>query len=154
MVDTQPAWLYKDADRIVTALGEPRLEHFIGLRRWIDGGVRVAINSDHMLGLDADRALNPFNPFLTMAIAVTRKTAGGRVIGPGERVTRLEALRMMTRDAAYLTFDEGRKGSIEVGKLGDLVVLDGDFLGCPEDRIAELKARTTVIGGEVVCERP
>ena len=76
------------------------------------------------------------------------------MIGPGERVTRLEALRMMTRDAAYLTFDEGRKGSIELGKLGDLVVLDGDFLGCPEDRIAELKARTTVIGGKVVCERP
>lgn len=151
-VDTQPAWYYKDADAIVTALGEERLRHFIGVRGWKAGGVHVAINSDHMLGLDADRALNPFNPLLTMAVAITRRTEGGRVIGPEERVSREDALRMMTREAAYLTFDEGRKGSIEPGKLGDLVLLSGDFLACPEDEIKRLKVRATVVGGKVAFE--
>ncbi len=148
-LSTQPAWYYKDADAIAGALGEERMRPFVGLAGWVRGGVRVAINSDHMFGLDPETALNPYNPFLTMGTAVTRKTEGGRVIGPEQRVSREDALRMMTVNAAALTFEEGRKGSIEVGKLGDLAVLDGDFLACPEDRIREIRVRATVVGGKV-----
>ena len=153
-VDTQPAWYYKDADVLAGVLGEERLRPFIGLAEWIKGGVRVAINTDHMFGLDPNAALNPFNPFLTLYVAVTRKTEGGRVHGPEQRVSRPEALRMMTGDAAYLSFDETRKGSIEVGKLGDLAVLSEDFLACPEERIREIRALATVVGGKVVWEVP
>ncbi|HEX9203111.1 MAG TPA: amidohydrolase family protein, partial [Vicinamibacteria bacterium] len=108
----------------------------------------------HMFGLDPNAALNPFNPFLTMYVAVTRRTEGGRVHGPEEAVSRPEALRMMTADAAYLSFDEKRKGSIEVGKLGDLAVLSEDFLACPEERIREIRVVATIVGGKVVWEVP
>jgi predicted amidohydrolase YtcJ len=149
-VDTQPAWYYKDADALLPALGAERMRRFIGLREWLRAGVTVALNTDHMFGLDPDRSLNPYNPFLTMGTAVTRLTEGGQVMGPEQAVSREEALRMMTRDAAFLSFDEGRKGSIETGKLGDLVVLSGDFQGCPPEKIRELRAVVTVLGGKVV----
>jgi predicted amidohydrolase YtcJ len=152
MLDTQPAWYYKDADALAPVLGSDRLAHFIGLRTWLDGGAAAAINTDHMFGLDADTAMNPFNPFLTMATAITRRTEGGAVVGAGERVSRVEALRLMTIDAARLSFDEKLTGSIEVGKLGDLAVLSDDLLTCPEDRIRSIRPRLTVIGGHVVYE--
>src|SRR5262249_55321742 len=100
-VDTQPAWYYKDADTLVTALGEPRLRNFIAFATRQRGGVKFALNPDHMNGLDPNHALNPFNPFLTMGTAVTRQTEAGAVIGPGERISREDALRMMTLDAAW-----------------------------------------------------
>ena len=150
LVDTQPAWYYKDADALAPALGDGRLEPFIGLRTWLDAGVVTAINTDHMFGLDPDNAMNPFNPFLTMATAVTRRTEGGRVIGQAQRVSRMEALKLMTRDAARLSFDEARTGSIEVGKLGDLAILSDDLLTCPEDRIRSIAVDVTIVGGRVV----
>ncbi|MFO0825652.1 MAG: amidohydrolase family protein [Gemmataceae bacterium] len=76
----------------------------------------------------------------------------GEVIGPEQKVSREDALRMMTIDAAYLSFDEKKKGSIEVGKLGDLAVLADDFLTCDEDRITHIKVVATVVGGKVVYE--
>jgi predicted amidohydrolase YtcJ len=151
-VDTQPAWYYKDADVLANALGEDRLRPFIGLAAWMKAGVKVALNTDHMFGLDPRTALNPFDPFLTPYVAVTRKTERGRVIGPEQAVSRQEALRMMTADAAYLSFDEKRKGSIEVGKLGDLAVLSEDFMACPPDRIREVRVVATVLGGKIVHE--
>jgi predicted amidohydrolase YtcJ len=59
---------------------------------------------------------------------------------------------MMTANAAWLSFEENRKGSIEVGKLGDLVVLSDDYLACPPERIKEIRALVTVLGGAVVHE--
>jgi predicted amidohydrolase YtcJ len=153
LVDTQPAWYYRDADGLAEGLGEQRLRRFIGLRTWLDAGVRTAINTDHMFGLDGNTAMNPFNPFLTMYVAVSRKTESGQVIGDDQHVTREEALRMMTLDAAYLTFDETSRGSLEVGKLGDLVVLSDDLLTCPEDDIKDIVAETTVIAGRVAYQR-
>ena len=85
-VDTQPAWYYKDADALAPALGEDRMKHFIGLADWLRGGVTVAINSDHMFGLDPNLSLNPYNPFLAMGTAVTRKTEAGQVIAPEQKV--------------------------------------------------------------------
>ncbi|MDQ3622635.1 MAG: amidohydrolase [Verrucomicrobiota bacterium] len=152
-VDTQPAWYYKDAEAIVTALGESRLKNFIGVADWLRGGVKVALNTDHMSGLDPNHSLNPFNPFLTMGTAVTRKTEGGRIIGPEQRISREDALRMMTIDAAWLSFDEKRKGSIEIGKLADLAVLSDDFMTCEADRIKDIHVLETVLGGKVVYER-
>lgn len=152
-VDIQPAWYYKDGDGLAEALGARRLEHFIGVNTWRQGGVKVALNSDHMQGFDPDTSLNPYNPFLALQTAITRRTEGGQIFGAGERVSREDALRMVTIDAAWLSFDEKRKGSIEVGKLGDLAILTGDYLTCPEEKIKDLRARVTIVGGQIVYER-
>jgi predicted amidohydrolase YtcJ len=153
LVDTQPAWYYKDADALATGLGAERLAHFIGLRTLRQAGVDVAINTDHMFGLDRDQALNPFNPFLTMYAATTRRTEGGQVIGGDEAVSRQEALRMMTSVAARFSFDEKSRGSIESGKLADFVVLDEDFLACAPDRLRAIRPDLTVIDGRVAFDR-
>ncbi|MBI4622792.1 MAG: amidohydrolase family protein, partial [Verrucomicrobia bacterium] len=150
VVDTQPVMYYKDGDALVETLGKERASRIYGLREWQKGGVKVAINADHMMGLDPDRAMQPYNPFLAMYIAVTRKTESGRVHGPEQRVSRQDALRMMTIDAAYLSFDEKKRGSIEVGKLADLAILTDDFMQCPEEQIRRIKVTTTVVDGKVV----
>ena len=153
-VDTQPAWYYKDGDALAQALGAHRLRSFIGLRVWRQAGVKVAINSDHMQGFDPNTSLNPYNPFLTMYTAVTRKTETGLVVGPEQRVSREEALRMMTIDAAHLSSDEGNRGSIEIGKLADLAILSDDFMTCEEERIKDVRSLVTIVGGRVVHEEP
>jgi predicted amidohydrolase YtcJ/CubicO group peptidase (beta-lactamase class C family) len=149
-VDTQPAWFYKDGDALLDALGRKRIESFIGVNTWRAAGVKVALNSDHMEGIDPDRSLNPYNPFLALYTAVTRKTESGALIGPAERVSRTEALRMMTVDAAYLHFDENKKGTLELGKFGDLAVLSDDYFRCDEAKIPPLRSVLTVVGGVVV----
>jgi hypothetical protein len=153
LVDTQPAWHYKDADALAEGLGRERLTHFIGLRTWREAGVEVAINTDHMFGLDRNEALNPFNPFLTMYSATTRRTEGGRVVGGNEAVSRQEALRMMTSMAARFSFDEKNRGSIETGKLGDFVVLSDHFLTVSAEKLRAIRADLTVIGGRVAFQR-
>jgi predicted amidohydrolase YtcJ len=151
-VDTQPAWFYKDADALAPALGQDGMNHFIGLAEWLRGGVKVAINSDHMFGLDPNLSLNPYNPFLAMGTAVTRATEAGQIIAPEQKIARDDALRMMTIHAAYLSFDETRKGSIEPGKLGDLVSLSDDLLTCDPRCIKDIHVLATVVGGRVVYE--
>jgi len=153
LVDTQPAWHYKDADALSKALGRERLAHFIGLRTWRDAGVDVAINTDHMFGLDPNESLNPFNPFLTIYHATTRRTETGQVIGQGEAVSRQEALRMMTSMAARFSFDEKNRGSIETGKLGDFVVLNDHLLTVSPERLRTIRADLTVVAGRVAFER-
>ena len=153
LVDTQPAWYYKDADALSDALGRARLAGFIGLRTWRRAGVDVAINTDHMFGLDPNEALNPFNPFLTIYTATTRRTESGRVVSEAEAVSREEALRMMTSAAARFSFDEKNRGTIEPGKLGDFVVLDDHLLTCPAERLRSIRADLTIVGGRVAFER-
>ena len=154
VVDTQPAWFYKDGDALLDALGPERMASFIGVKTWRDAGVKVALNADHMQGFDPDTSLNPYNPFLAMQAAITRRTEGGRVIGPDQRVTREEALRMFTLEAAWMSFDETKRGSIEPGKLADVAVLTGDFLGLAEEKLHTLRAAVTIVGGRVVHETP
>jgi predicted amidohydrolase YtcJ len=153
LVDTQPAWYYKDADALASGLGRERLAHFIGLRTLRQVGVDVAINTDHMFGLDRDAALNPFNPFLTIYAATTRRTQSGAVVSGDEAVSREEALRMMTSAAARFSFDEKTRGSIEVGKLADFVVLDTAIMTCPPERLPATQPDMTVVGGKVAYER-
>ncbi len=153
LVDTQPAWHYKDADALATGLGRGRLAPFIGLQTWRKAGVDVAINTDHMFGVDPDDALNPFNPFLTMYSAVSRRTESGQAIGDAEAVSREDALRMMTSMAARFSFDEQDRGSIETGKLADFAVLSDHFLTVPVERLKSIKPELTVVGGKVAFSR-
>ena len=96
----------------------------------------------------------PNNPFIYMYYYVARKTSDGRVVGPQEKISRQEALRIATYNNAYTTWEEKVKGSIEPGKLADFVVLSGDFLTVPEDEILKLHPLATYVGGRQVYSAP
>ncbi|MCL4854870.1 MAG: amidohydrolase, partial [Bryobacteraceae bacterium] len=135
LADVQAAWLYLDGPALTKVFGNDGMRYFFPLRSYVDAGIIVAGGSDHMIGFDKNSAVNPYNPFLGMWTAVTRKMKDGAVLHPEERISREEALKMYTIWAAYLQFDEEKKGSIEPGKLADLVVIDRDYMTCPEDEI-------------------
>jgi predicted amidohydrolase YtcJ len=153
IVDLQPDWLHFDGASLSKVMSKEAMRYFIPLRSLADAGVIFAGGSDHMVGWDKNTAINAYNPFLGMWIAVTRKTTQGDVIHPEERISREQALRMYTTWAAYLQHSEKDRGSIETGKLGDLVVIDRDYLTCPEDQIRQIAPVMTVVGGRVSYSR-
>ena len=75
------------------------------------------------------------------------------MIGPNQTITRQQALRMMTIEAARLSFDETRKGSIEAGKLADLTMLSEDPLTVPDTHIRAITSDLTIVGGRITYER-
>ena len=151
--DCQPAWLYLDGPAIKDVFGPARMANFIPLASLFRAGVVVAGGSDHMIGFDPNTSTNPFNPFLGMWIAITRKTVDGTIINPVQDISREQALRMYTLNGAYLSFEEKKKGSIEPGKLADMVVISKNYLTCPVDQIRGIQAIKTVVGGKVVFDR-
>jgi predicted amidohydrolase YtcJ len=106
-----------------------------------------------MLGYDSLTSINPWNPWLGMWVALTRKTERDGVLVPEERLTREQAVRLYTINNAYLNQEEKHKGSLEPGKLADLVVIDRDPLTCPIDDVRNTRVLLTVVGGKVVYER-
>lgn len=152
-IDTQPWLYYKDSEAIGEVYGRDWAERMIGLNTWQRSGAPVAINSDHMIGLNPDRAMNSFNPFVAVGVAVRRVNQQGHTFDPTQRVDRLAALRMVTATAAWLGFHENEVGSLEPGKRADLVLLDRDFLACPEGDIPRIKILATVVDGRVVFGR-
>jgi predicted amidohydrolase YtcJ len=153
IADAQPGWLHLDVPALQRVFGKGNMRWFYPARSWIEAGIPVAGGSDHMIGHGKDNAVNPFNPFLNMWMAVTRRTTEGEVFYPEERVSREDALRMFTTWAAYLQFSEKDRGSIEKGKLADLVVADRDPLTCAEDEIRRIQPLMTIVEGKVVYEK-
>jgi predicted amidohydrolase YtcJ len=154
LADVQPAWLYFDGPALEKVFGHDGMRYFFPLRSYLNAGVLIAGGSDHMIGFSYDRAVNSYNPFLGMWISITRKMHNGEVLYPEERITREEALRMYTTGPAYMQFNEKDRGSIEAGKLGDLVVIDRDYLTCPEDEIRQIRPVLTILNGKIVYEAP
>jgi len=157
VMDIQPAWLYLDTRTLTKQFGYDRLRYFQPLRSLSKAGVAVGGGSDHMQKIGSLRAINPYNPFLAMQTAITRKARWyeGK-LHPEESLSREQALRMYTINNARLLFCEETRGSLEPGKLADLVVLDTDVLKCAEDKIAATRALRTYLGGKLVyhADRP
>src|SRR3954451_25475207 len=145
LADTQAQWLYHEGSALGKGFGAAGLLYFFPLRSYLDAGIVVAAGSDHMIGHDKNRAVNPYNPFLSMWIMVAPKTDRGQVLYPEERITRAEALKTHTIWSAYMQFAEKQQGSLEVGKLADLVVIDRDYLTCPEDQMKDIQPVMTVL---------
>jgi predicted amidohydrolase YtcJ len=150
--DVQPAWLYKDGATLNKVLGEERIRWFQPYRTWLKYTV-IGGGSDHMIKLDSLQATNPWNPWLAMSVALTRTTEAGLVLTPEERLSREQAIRLYTINNAYLHHEEKEKGSLEVGKLGDLILIDRDILTCPVSEIAGTRVLCTIVGGQVVYQR-
>jgi hypothetical protein len=126
--------------------GEERSANAMRMRDWLDAGLHV--------GGGSDWSLMPANPFWILYFWITRDTRLGGVIGPEQRISREEALRVMTINNAYITFEENVKGSLEPGKLADLVVLSDDLLTVPETKIKDITPLLTMVGGKVVFQSP
>jgi predicted amidohydrolase YtcJ len=101
-------------------------------------------------GTDATQVA-PYPPFRSLWWFITGKTIDGRTVrGPDELVTRDQALRIYTTGSAWFSRDEGKLGSIEVGKLADAIVLSADYLTIPEDQIPSIESLLTIVGGKAV----
>jgi predicted amidohydrolase YtcJ len=150
--DMQPAWFFKDTDLLSKVLGEERIKTFHPYRSLIDAGVIINGGSDHMVKVDPNTSINPYNPFVAMWSAVTRKTDKGNVFNTEQAISREEALKMYTINNAYASFEEQSKGSIENGKFADLVVLSSDILTCPEDSIKVITPLLTMVNGKMVFD--
>ena len=153
LADVQPAWLYLDSVALEKVFGNEGMRYFFPLRSYLDAGIVVAGGSDHMIGHDKNGATNPYNPFLGLWTAVTRINTSGAVVHPEQKVSREEALRMYTTGGAYRQFAEATRGSLEPGKLADLVVIDRDYLNCPESEIRLIEPLMVMIGGHISYSR-
>lgn len=152
--DIQPVWLYLDAHTLLKQFGYDRLRYFQPLHSIFAAGGVAGGGSDHMQKIGAMRAINLYNPFVGIATAVERKSRfGGGPLHPEEALTREEALRFYTINNAKILFLEDRTGSIEAGKLADLVVLNTDLLTCQPEEIAKTQVLRTYVGGRLVYRR-
>ena len=150
--DVQPAWFYKDADAMKYILDDETMRTFHPYADMEEAGVTINGGSDHMVKLDANTSINPYNPFLAMWTAITHKTERGSEIALAQGISREQALEMYTINNAFGSFEEKLKGSIEPGKLADLAVLSDDYLACPVDQIKNIKAELTILGGKIVYD--
>ena len=124
--------------------GAERLDRMFALRSFIDAGIRPTQASDYPPG--------PFEPMMALQSEVTRTDTKGNVWGPRQRVTVDEALRVGTLNGAYASFEERLKGSIEAGKLADLVVLGRDPLREDPSSLVRIPVQGTMLGGRWVFE--
>ncbi len=109
------------------------------LKSILDAGGKVVLESDSASYIWQD-----------LQAAVTRKDRNGKVWGPQDRVDRPTALRMLTSWAAVYVLRGDKIGSLETGKLADLVVLDQDYLTVPEDTIEQIQPQLTVFDGKII----
>jgi predicted amidohydrolase YtcJ len=124
--------------------GAERLDHMFALRSFLDAGIPVAPGSDYPPG--------PFEPMMALQSAVTRTDMKGNVWGARQRVTVEESLRCQTLHGAHASFEEREKGSIERGKLADLVVLGRDPLRTDPMQLVNIPIERTMVGGRWVYE--
>ena len=93
------------------------------------------------------------NPFPALYALVTRRNNVGNLVAADQAISREEALRAYTIDGTWLTREESLKGSIEVGKVADLAVLDRDYFAVPDEEILEINVDMTIAGGKIVFSR-
>jgi predicted amidohydrolase YtcJ len=147
-VNVQPAWLYTLANSTIENLGAERAKGAFQFRSMIDAGLEPGFGTD-LTGI----VLETLDPFLHIWAAVTRNSDAG-VFVPGQAVSVDEALRMLTIWSARAQGEEAIKGSIEPGKLADLVVISADIRKVPPAGIRDLKVLRTVVGGRTVYTAP
>jgi len=138
-------FLYELGDSYITVFGQDRLQCVYPLRSLIERGI--------VAGLSSDAPVIDPNPLTGIYFAVTRKTPTGQTIAPHEAVSVLQAIRAYTMSGAYATFEEQIKGSLEPGKLADLVILSEDILKTSPEKILSIKADLTMVDGKAVYER-
>src|SRR5262249_18583919 len=129
--------LYVAGPSLKKYLGAERANHTTPVRSYLNAGLPVSGGSAS--------PLVPYPPLRVIEHFITRNTISGGVFGREERVSREDAIRMLTINNARLMLEEKDKGSIEPGKLADLVILSDDLLPCPEERIRAMDVLLTMV---------
>lgn len=141
-VALQPTMLHLLGEAPV--LHEEMAHQNIPCKTYFDNGI--------VAGGSSDCPVVPFNPFLGMWSAVTRLDSEGNLWGAEERITPVQALIMWTKNSAFFSHEEDIRGSIEVGNLADLVVVDRDFVQGPVEEIKDTKVIMTMVDGKILYE--
>lgn len=141
----QPTLVHLAGDVYVDHLAPDLLSYVFANQSFFDYGLKPAGSSDS--------PITPCSPLLGMYAAVSRKTVNGNVFLPNEKVSLYEALQMYTVNAAYASFDEDLKGTLEIGKLGDLTVLPNGFLNFSAEQVKNAEIEMTIIGGKKVYQK-
>ena len=152
VAEVQPFHTSDDMRWMEERIGKERSRGAYAFRRLWDSGAVVSFGSDSP-GTNASRYY--LNPMLGLYAAVTRKTLSGLPEGgwfPQEKLTIEEAIQAYTLNTAYAGFEEHMKGSLEVGKLADFVVLSDNLLTIPPDNIKDVTIKATIVGGTVVYD--
>ncbi len=135
-------YVYYHGDKLLPAFGEERSEWMFAAKSFLESGNKVAAHSDHPCA--------PLAPLMGVHALVNRKTVSGKWYGKSQQVSVLDALRLYTSNAAYHSFDENTIGSLEPGKLMDLIVLSEDILTIDPERIKDIQILMTMVNGKSV----
>lgn len=142
----QPTFIYWEGDLLFRDVGERRAQNYKPARQYLDHGIVVTASSDVTSTVSA-------NPFIALYALVTRKNRLGQLIAPQEAISREEALRAYTVAGTWLTREEHLKGTIEVGKLADLAVLDRNYFTVSDEEIKDIQVEMTIVGGQIMWKR-
>lgn len=143
LIAQQPNFTYNLEQRYVDALEGQRLAKNNALTTPIKHGIFMAFGSDNL----------PIGPLTGLYAAVTRKGESGKAYGPEEAVSIKDAITMYTRSGAFITREEKIKGTLEPGKVADMVVLPEDLLAISPDKILGMKVDMTIVGGKILYDR-
>ncbi len=143
LVNSQYMHNYQLGALILEAWERPKADMMQRYADWVANGIVFANGSDGPVSYHAQ-------PLLQIYGSVTRNTAWGGSLGPEQGLSRSDAIRSVTLNGAYTSFEENVKGSIEPGKYADLVVLSDDVLAIDARRIGEIEVMATMLGGVVV----
>ena len=135
-----------DAPYVLARLGEKRAAE--GAYVW-----RKLLDSGAIIANGTDAPVEDVDPLPSFYASVTRKLADGSVFFGDQKMTRMEALKSYTLDAAYAAFEEKEKGSLKVGKYADITVLSKDILTVPDDEILKSEVLYTIVGGKIRYQR-
>jgi predicted amidohydrolase YtcJ len=138
--------LYLAGPSLVKYWGRQRAFLTTPVKMYLDAGLPVSGGTDS--------SVVPYSPLWVIYHFVTRETISGGPMGVDQKISRENALRMVTRNHWYLTFEENTKGFIAPGRFADMVVLPEDIMTVPAKRIEQMRVMMTMVGGRVVYRDP
>ena len=142
IISAQPYHLHDDGCWAEGVIGSERIKDFYAFRTLLDSGIKLCFGSDW--------SVSSMDPIQGIYVAVTRTTADGKQFVPEERITVEEAVDCYTINAAYAGFQEDKVGSIEVGKMADMVVLSKNIFEIKPEEIKNVKNEMTIFNGEII----
>ncbi|MGQ9719879.1 MAG: amidohydrolase [Candidatus Jordarchaeum sp.] len=145
VASVQPPFIVSDGRWMLDRVGEKRAQYVYPFKSMLKERIKLAAGSDCPVEFMA--------PLPGVQAAVLREVTPEYTFIPEERVSVEQAIRMYTLDAAYASFEENIKGSIEIGKLADMVILSDDPMKIPPNKIGEIEVEMTIVGGEIVYSK-